>query len=61
MLGTSTTVLLDMGLYCLFGVASGLNEVPRRDMSMVCRGFVTSSLMMLGGFLMVTRRMRKMF
>jgi len=60
-LGTGTSVLLNMGLYCLFGVASGVNYVARRDVSMVCRCFVTPSLVMLGGFLVMMRRMRKMF
>jgi hypothetical protein len=53
-------MLLHMGPHCLFGVASGINEVPGRDMSMVRRCFVASSFVMLGGFLVVTRRMREM-
>jgi hypothetical protein len=60
LLGARTTVLLDMGPHCLFGVASGIDEVPGRDMSMVRRCFVASSLVMLGGFLVVTRCIREM-
>jgi hypothetical protein len=48
-----------MGLHRLFGVASGMNYVARRDVSVVCCCFVASSLMMLGSFLVMTRRMRK--
>jgi hypothetical protein len=58
LLGTGTTVLLDMGLH-RFGVASGMNYVTHRDVSMVCCCFVASRLMMLGSFLVMTSRMRK--
>jgi hypothetical protein len=54
-------VLLDVGLHCLFGVASSVNHMASRDVSMVCRCFVVSSLVMLGGFLVMTRCMRKVF
>jgi hypothetical protein len=50
-------VLLDMGLDCLFGVASSVNDMAHRDVSMMCRSFVASSLVMLGGFLVMRRRM----
>jgi hypothetical protein len=59
LLGTVAIVLLNMGLHRLFGVASSVNYVAHRDVSMVCRGFVASTLVMLGGFLVMTRRMRK--
>jgi hypothetical protein len=51
-------VLLDVSLYCLLGVASGVNYMTRRDMSMVRRRFMMSSLVMLCSFLMMARRMR---
>src|SRR5215470_1168467 len=35
--------------------------MAHRDVSMVCRGFVVSSLVMLGGFLMMKRRMLQVF
>jgi hypothetical protein len=59
--GTGTTVFVDMGLHCLFGVASGVNYVARRDVSVVCRCFVAPSLVMLGSFLMMMRSMREVF
>jgi hypothetical protein len=61
LLGTRTTVLLDMGLHCLFGMASSMKYMAHRDVSMVCRGFVVSSLVMFGGFLMMKRRMLQVF
>jgi hypothetical protein len=61
LLGTGATVLLDVGLDCLFSVASGMNDVARRDVSMVSGCFMASSLVMLGGFLVMPRRMRKVF
>ena len=51
------TVLFDVGLYCLLGMASGVNYMTRRDVSMMCRGFVAPGLVMLGGFLVMRRRM----
>jgi hypothetical protein len=57
LLGTVAIVLLDMGLHCLLGVVSSVNYMARRDVSMMCRGFVASSLVMLGGFLVMRRRM----
>jgi hypothetical protein len=50
-------VLLDVGLYCFLAVASGVNYMTRRDMSVVRRCFVMSSLVMLCSFLMMARRM----
>jgi hypothetical protein len=35
--------------------------MAHRDWSMVCRCFVAPSLVMLGGFLVMMRRMRKVF
>lgn len=59
--GTVAIVLLDMSFHCLFGVASGMNYVTSRDVSMVCRGFVVSSLMMFGSFFMMASRVGKVF
>ena len=61
MLGTLTIVLLDMGLHCLFGVASRVNYVAHCDVSMMCRCFVAPNLMELGGFLVMKRCMLQMF
>jgi hypothetical protein len=58
LLSSGTAVLLDVGLYCFLAVASGLNYMTRRDMSVVRRCFMMSSLVMLCSFLMMTRRMR---
>ena len=54
-------VLLDMGFHRLFGVAPGMNDVTSRHVSMVCRGFVVSSLMMFGSFFMMMSRVGKVF
>ena len=54
-------VLLDVGLHCLLGMASGMNRMAAGDMSMVCRSFVVSSPVMLGGLSVVMRRIREVF
>jgi hypothetical protein len=59
--GTVAIVLRDMGLHCLFGVVSSLEYMAHSDVSMVCRGFMASGLVMLGGFLMMKRRMLQVF
>ena len=59
MLGT--IVFLDMGLHSLFSVASRMNHMSHRGVSMVCRCFMASSLVMLGGFVVMMRRMREVF
>src|SRR5215467_5065570 len=59
MLGT--IVFLDMGLHCLFGVAPRMNHMSHRGVSMMCRGFMASRLVMLRGFLMMKRRMLQVF
>jgi hypothetical protein len=48
-----------MGLHRVFGVASGMNYVASRGMGVVCSLFMVASLVMLGGFRVVTRSMRK--
>jgi hypothetical protein len=57
LLGSGTAVLLDVGLHRLSGVVSSVNNVARRDVSMMCRGFVAPGLVMLGGFFVMRRRM----
>ena len=61
MLRTRTTVFLDMGLHCLFGVASSMNCMAAGRVSMVRRCFMVSNLVMLSGFPVMTGRMRKVF
>src|ERR1700722_14742971 len=50
-----------MGLNCLFSVPSGMNHVGPRGVSVVCRLFVMSGVVMLGGFPVVAGGMRQMF
>ena len=50
-----------MGLNCLFSVPSGMNHVGPRGVSVVCRLFVMSRVVMLGGFPVVAGGMRQMF
>jgi hypothetical protein len=59
--GTVAIVLLDMGFHGLFCVAPGMNYVTSCDVSMVCRGFVVSGLMMFGSFVMMVSRVSKVF
>ncbi len=54
-------VLLDVGLHCLLSIASGMNRVATRDVSMVCRRFMVASRVMLSGFSVVMRRLREVF
>ena len=44
---TVTIVLLNMGLHCLFGMASGVNYMAHRDVSVMSRGFVAPCLVCL--------------
>jgi hypothetical protein len=57
--GLFLAVLLTVGLRCIFSVASSMNHVAPRGVSMVCRLFVVTSLMMFGGFPVMTRGMRE--
>jgi hypothetical protein len=50
-------MFLNMGLHCLFGVAPRMNHMSHRGVSMVCRCFMASGFVMLGGFLVMKRRM----
>jgi hypothetical protein len=54
-------VLRSMSLHRLFSMPSGMNYVTPRSMSVVCRLFVMSSTVVLGGFLVVVGGMLEMF
>jgi hypothetical protein len=54
-------MLLGMSLHCLFSMPSGMNYVTPRCMSVVCRLFMMSSIVVLGGFLVVVGGMLEMF
>ena len=54
-------VLRSMSLHRLFSMPSGMDYVTPRSMSVVCRLFVMSSTMVLGGFLVVVGGVLKMF
>ncbi len=54
-------MLFGVGLNRLFSVPSGMNHVGPRGVSVVCRLFVMSRVVMLGGFPVVASGMRKMF
>jgi hypothetical protein len=57
--GLFRAVLFAMGLHGVIRVAPGMNNVTPCGMSMVCRLFMVSRLMMLGGFRMMTGGLRK--
>jgi hypothetical protein len=57
--GLFLAVLFAMGLHGVIRVAPRVNNMTPCGMSMVRRLFMVSRLMMLGGFRMVTRGMRK--
>jgi len=50
-----------MSHHSVFGVLSGVNYVAPRGVSMVCRLFVLSGIVMFGGFPVVTSGVRQMF
>jgi hypothetical protein len=60
-LDTVAIMLLNVGLHCVLGVTSGMNDMTHREVGMVCRCFMVSGLVMLGGFFVMTCRMRKVF
>jgi hypothetical protein len=60
-LGTVAIMLLNVRLHCVFGVTSSMNYMAHREVGMVCRCFVVSGLVMLGGFVVMTCRVRKVF
>jgi len=49
-----------MSLHGLFSMPSAMNYVASRGVSVVCRLFVMSGIVVLGGLLVVTRGMLKM-
>jgi hypothetical protein len=62
LLGTVAGVVLrDMSLHCFFGVTSSVKCMAHRDVSMMCRGFVAPSLVMLGSFFVMMCRMLQVF
>jgi hypothetical protein len=60
-LGLFLAVLFAMSLYSLFSMASGMNDVAPRGMSMVCRLLVISGLVMLGRFPVVAGGVGEVF
>jgi hypothetical protein len=52
-------MLLCMGFDCLFGVAPRMDHMSHRGVGMVRRCFMASSLVMLGSFLVMMRRVRE--
>ena len=48
-----------MRLYCVFGMASRMNHVASCGVSVVCRLFMITGLVMLGGLRVVMCSMRK--
>jgi hypothetical protein len=50
-----------MSLRCLFSMPSAMNHVAPRGVSVVCHFFVMSGILVLGGLLVVTGSMLKMF
>ena len=59
--GLFLAVLLTVGLRCIFSVASSMNHVAPRGVSMVCRLFVVSGIVVLGGLLVVVGGMLEVF
>jgi hypothetical protein len=60
-LGLFLPVLLNVSLYCLFGVHSGVNHVTPRCVCMVCCLLVVTGIVMFGSFPVVSCSMREMF
>jgi hypothetical protein len=54
-------VFVHVGLGCFVGVVPGVKSVPARSVRMVRCLLVMSALMVLGGFVVVTRGMRMVF
>jgi hypothetical protein len=50
-----------MSLHGLFSMPSAMNYVAPRGVSVMCRLFVMSGIVVFGGFLVVAGRMFKMF
>ena len=54
-------MLLSMSLHGLFSMPSAKNYVAPRSVSVVCRLFVLSGVMMFGGFPVVAGGVRQVF
>jgi hypothetical protein len=54
-------VLFGVSHHRVFGVLSSVNHVAPCGVSMVCRLFMMSSVVMFGGFAVVASGMRQMF
>jgi hypothetical protein len=59
--GLFLAVLFGMRLHGLFGMPSAMNYVAPRGVSVVCRLFVMSGIVVLGGLLVVTGGMLEVF
>ena len=59
--GLFLAVLLSVSLHGLFSMPSSVNYVAPRGVRVVCRLFVMSGIVVLGGLLVVTGSMLKMF
>jgi len=59
--GLFLAVLLSVSLHGLFSMPSAMNHVASRGVSMVCRLFVVSGIVVLGGLLVVTGGMLEVF
>ena len=59
--GLFLAVLFDMSLHRLFSMPSAMNYVAPRGVSVVCRLFVMSGIVVLGGLLMVMGGMLEVF
>jgi len=59
--GLFLAVLLSMSLHGLFSMPSAMNYVAPRGVSVVCRLFVMSGIVVLGGLLVVTGSMLEVF
>ena len=59
--GLRTAVVFNVGLGRFAGVVRSMGEMTVSKVSMMCRSLVPSSLMMLGGFAMMSSRMFVVF
>ena len=60
-LGLFLAVLFGMSLHGLFSMSSAMNYVARRGVSVVCRLFVMSGIVVFGGLLVVMGGMLEVF
>ena len=59
--GLFLAVLFGMGLHGLFSMPSAMNYVTSRGVSVVCRLFVMSGIVVFGGLLVVMGSMLEVF